>query len=130
VREATVLLVEDDPDMRTLVGLALPDLAPKLGRPVRVVAAADVDEALLHLRCVVPDLMLLDVSLPVVDGWELCRRFKADPLLRAVPIVMVTALQPTAELVARVRDAGCADLLPKPFDLDELLAVAQRHLGG
>ena len=123
-----MLVVEDDRDTRNLFALLLPELERETGRRVRVSTAADAEAALLLLRGATPDLVLLDVMLPGVDGLELARRIRADPVLRAVPVVAVTALGPAEEVAERARAAGCADVLGKPFELEELLAVVRRHL--
>jgi two-component system cell cycle response regulator DivK len=125
VRARVVLVVDDDPDVRVLLcaALTLPELAD-LG-PVRVLTARDAGAALVLLDGPAPDLVLLDVGSPGEDGFALCRRLRATPRLRRVPVVAVGALGARE----RARAAGCDGYLAKPFDLDELLAAVRRWLG-
>ncbi len=75
-----------------------------------------------------PDLILMDLSLPVVDGWEATRRIKANQHLNQIPIIALTAhaMRSDAE---RARAAGCDDYLTKPLDEDILFAKLDRFLG-
>ena len=85
-----------------------------------VVTAATGEEALLRVLKDKPDLVLLDIMLPGIDGYEVCRRLRADPKTSFLPVVMVTA----SGLPEKVRaiEAGADDFVPKPFDQLELLA--------
>ncbi|MBI1876082.1 MAG: response regulator [Acidobacteria bacterium] len=87
--------------------------------------ASDGFEALHRARALMPDVILMDLSLPGIDGWEVTRRLKADPLTHRIPIVAVTAhsLPGDAE---RARRAGCDGFVTKPCFLDELLEEIQR----
>jgi two-component system, OmpR family, response regulator MprA len=110
---ARVLVVDDDPKMLSLMrrGLSFAGYAVDL--------AADGAEALAAARDRTPDLVVLDVMLPVVDGLEVCRRLRlGDPSL---PILMLTAKDRVPDRVAGL-DAGADDYLVKPFAFDELLA--------
>jgi DNA-binding response OmpR family regulator len=124
-----VLVVEDDPDLRVLLcaALTLPELAD-LG-PVEVLTARDTATALAVLEERLPDMVLLDVGLPGEDGFALCRRLRALPRFRTVPIVAVSGLGPREGARAAARAAGCDGYLAKPFDLDELLTAVRRWLG-
>lgn len=75
-----------------------------------------------------PDLILMDLSLPGVDGWEATRRLKARPETAAIPVIALTAhaMQGDEE---RARACGCDDYLTKPIDEDQLFATLERHLG-
>ena len=114
-----ILVVEDDPTTRELFALALSDA----GYPV--LTAATGAAALATARAARPRLILLNVRLPGLDGVAVCRRLRADPGTRGIPVVFVTA--DTGE-VARGRLARCAHagLLAKPFRLDDLLAAVRR----
>ena len=70
---------------------------------------------------VAPDLILMDMSLPVIDGWEATRRIKADPATAAIPVIALTA-HAMAEDRDKALAAGCDDYDTKPIDLDRLLA--------
>ena len=75
-----------------------------------------------------PDLILMDLSLPVVDGWEATRRLKANAALRHIPIIALTAHAMTGD-EAKARAAGCDDYLSKPIDEDLLFAKLKHFLG-
>ena len=111
---ATVLVVVDEPqNLEVLQGfLHLEGFT--------VLTAEDGETALLALPAGRPDLVLLDVRLPGLDGFEVCRRIKNNPATAFVPVVMVTALQGTQERV-RGAAAGADEFLTKPFDHTELI---------
>jgi len=116
-----VLVVDDlDANRRLLESLLEP-----LGVTVR--QAADGREALEEVETHPPDLILLDVMMPEVNGLEVCAQLKADPRTRLIPIVVITALHGEQEKV-RAIDAGADDFLNKPFSKVELLARAKALL--
>ena len=82
--------------------------------------------ALAEREC--PDLILMDLSLPVIDGWEATRRIKANAMLQQTPIIALTAHAMTGD-EAKAKAAGCDDYLSKPIDEDLLFAKLQRFLG-
>ncbi|MBM4019923.1 MAG: response regulator [Planctomycetes bacterium] len=84
-------------------------------------AACDGQEALLKVQSDRPDLILLDAVLPKIDGFEVCRRLRADEATAVIPIIMVTALKDTEDRI-RGLEAGADDFLSRPFDRGELLA--------
>jgi two-component system cell cycle response regulator DivK len=75
-----------------------------------------------------PDLILMDLSLPVIDGWEATRRIKADVALRQIPIIALTAHAMSGD-EQKARTAGCDDYLSKPIDEDVLFAKLRTFLG-
>ncbi|HUU91103.1 MAG TPA: response regulator [Phycisphaerae bacterium] len=85
------------------------------------VAAYDGEEALEKVAAEKPDLILLDILMPKLDGFEVCRRIRADEATAVVPIIMVTALRETEDRIQGL-EAGADDFLSKPFDRGELLA--------
>jgi CheY-like chemotaxis protein len=116
----TVLVVEDDEITR--VGLTF--LLRAAGR--RVIAAADGRQALDYLeRYPPPDLILLDLLMPVLDGWNFLGAVKDAPRLAAVPVVVMTAASRTRDWALA---SGCAGFLQKPFSAEELLAEVRRCL--
>jgi len=112
---ASVLVVDDEPDVReTVAALLSPD-----GYELRF--ATNGHEALAAARGAPPDLVLLDVMMPHLDGFETCRRLRADPVLTDVPVVLVTVLD-DRESRLKGFDAGADDFVSKPFDRLELRA--------
>jgi CheY-like chemotaxis protein len=118
-----VLIVEDNQENRDM-------LARRLQRKgydtlIAVDGQAGVDSALRDR----PDLVLMDMSLPVIDGWEATRRIKADATGARIPIIALTAHAMAGDR-ARAVQAGCDDYDPKPVDLPRLLAKMQALLPG
>lgn len=116
-----LLVVEDNPINAEL----LVHLMGAHGYEVRT--AADATQALKALAERRPDLILLDLQLPDIDGFELARRLKADPATRAIPIVAVTSYaMPTDR--AQALAAGCDDYVAKPINTRELPQLVARYL--
>jgi DNA-binding response OmpR family regulator len=113
-----VLLVEDDPTVRTLVRMLLQD------EGLEVIEAASGTEALDRFRDHDPDLVLLDVRLPGVNGFEVCRQVRRTS---DVPIIMVTAQDDSHDVVAGL-ELGADDYVTKPFNDRELLARVRAQL--
>ncbi|MFM7206834.1 MAG: response regulator [Planctomycetaceae bacterium] len=103
-----VLVVDDEEDLLELVRYNL----VKEGYAVECVGSGE--QALQSVRLNPPDLLVLDLMLPAVDGLEVCRRLKADPRTRGVPIVMLTAKGEEADMVAGL-ERGADDYVAKPF---------------
>jgi CheY-like chemotaxis protein len=122
-QEQYVLLVEDDDAIGAVTSTILRE---ELGLAVTWVTtgARALEVCARHP----PRLVLLDLSLPGLDGLEVCRRLKADTATRAVPVVAVSAMAPITQVKTAATEAGCDDWLTKPFGLDELIAIAQRWL--
>jgi putative two-component system response regulator len=110
-----ILVVDDDEANRELLESVL-ELTG-----FSVTSAADGRQALIEFERTSPDLVLLDVQMPNVDGFEVCRRLKSNPGTRLTPIVLVTALSATEDRI-RGLEAGADDFLIKPVDRSELLA--------
>jgi PAS domain S-box-containing protein len=112
---ATILLVDDVPaNLETLRELLETD-------QYRLIEAADGPTALRLARETAPDLVILDVMMPGMDGYEVCRRLRADSQLAEVPVIMLTALDDKESRIAGIK-AGADDFLTKPFDRSELRA--------
>src|SRR6267143_1743296 len=106
---ARILVVDDDP-------LNVELLTIKLEREYYVVStAADGFEALVKIEAEQPDILLLDVMMPALDGFDTCRRIRADPVMAHIPVVMVTALSDVADRVKGL-EAGADDFLTKPIN--------------
>jgi CheY-like chemotaxis protein len=116
-RTTRVLVVEDDESIRELVDLVLS------GAGYEVVTAQNGAVALQVVGGVRPDLILLDMRMTVMDGWEFARRYRSSPEPHA-PIVVLTAARDAAERAAEIHANG---YLGKPFGVDELLALVDDH---
>ena len=108
----SVLIVEDDPNIRELLQLYL----EKDGYAVTL--ASDGGQGLSKFRAIKPDLVLLDVMMPVMDGWEVCKAIRAEG---NTPVIMLTAKGETDDKVMGLK-AGADDYVTKPFEMKELLA--------
>jgi CheY-like chemotaxis protein len=117
-----ILLVEDNELSRDMLSRRL------ARRGYEVLTAADGEQAVATARGGAPDLILMDMSLPVIDGWEATRRLKAGPATRDIPIIALTALAMASD-ERMARDAGCDDFDTKPVDLPRLLEKMERWLG-
>lgn len=112
-RTATVLLVEDDRDGRRMYA----DWLSQAG--FRVLEAHNGWQALERAFESAPDLVITDLNIPGIDGFELTRRLRRDPRTRGVPILAVTGYAAFAADPGRARRAGCDDVLPKPCSPDD-----------
>lgn len=119
-RQRAVLVVDDSPTVRKLVSLTL----EKEG--YRVSTAAEAVEAQQRIRDEVPDLILLDITMPGMDGYQLCKLLKADRHTAHVPVVMLSGKDGFFDKI-RGRMAGSTEYVTKPFKPEVLLDVAQRH---
>jgi len=111
---AYILLVEDTPDNRQIAELILRDAGHT------VLSVTDGASGMVAAATARPDIILMDLALPLIDGWEATRRIKANPATHDIPVIAFTAhvLQEDAE---RAHEAGCAAVIAKPFEIDALL---------
>jgi CheY-like chemotaxis protein len=116
-----ILVVEDVEFNRDL-------MVQLLEEEYEVLTAVDGQEGVERAQRERPDLILMDLSLPRLNGWEATRRIKQDPALRHIPIIAVSAHAMTGD-EARARESGCDDYISKPLDEDELFAKLRRILG-
>lgn len=116
-----ILLVEDNELNRDMLSRRL------IRRGYEVVMASDGAEALAGAARERPDLILLDMSLPVIDGWEAARRLKADLALRSIPVIALTAHAMSGDR-ERALEAGCDEFDTKPVEFDRLLAKMESLL--
>jgi two-component system, OmpR family, response regulator MtrA len=110
-----ILLVEDDPSIREIAKLGLTNAG------FHVTTAADGREGLLHFHQTPFDLVVLDVMLPVLDGYEVCRQIRAES---RVPVIMLSAKSDTVDVVVGL-ELGADDYVTKPFEMAELVARAR-----
>ena len=113
--DASILVIDDEAMIRKVVGRAL------IAVGCTVVYAADGEEALAKLSEALPDLVISDVTMPRIDGFELLKRIRSQARTRAVPVILLTGRDDTEDLVAGM-GLGADDYLVKPFALRELLA--------
>ena len=119
---ARILLVEDNEMNRDM-------LSRRLARKgYEVVMAVDGGQALAMAQAEMPDLILMDMSLPVMDGWEVTRRLKAAKPTKSIPIIALTA-HAMADDERMAREAGCDDFDTKPIELTRLLEKIEAMLG-
>jgi len=115
-----ILVVEDGEFNRDL-------MLQLLGDDYEVVLAGDGREGLRKAEQERPDLILMDLGLPLLDGWETTRRIKRDPALKGIPIIAVTSHAMVGD-ESKAREAGCDEYLAKPIDEDELMRAIRRFL--
>lgn len=116
-----ILLVEDNELNRDMLSRRL------IRRGYEIVMAVDGAEALTGAARERPDLILMDMSLPKIDGWEATRRLKADPTLCAIPVIALTAHAMTGDR-ERALEAGCDEFDTKPIEFERLIAKMERLL--
>jgi two-component system, cell cycle response regulator DivK len=116
-----ILVVEDQEDNRRI----LRDLFANAG--YELIEAESGEEALTALTVRLPDLILMDIQLPIMDGYETTRRIRADPESKAIPILAVTSYALVGD-EDKALAAGCNDYVTKPYSPRALLAKVQQHL--
>jgi CheY-like chemotaxis protein len=116
-----ILVIDDQVEIARLI-------ARILGKSYDVSTAEDGESGLRRVSIDLPDLVLLDLNMPNMDGWEVCRRLKSDPRTREIPVVMMTAGESTPEDAARGLSLGASEYLVKPFVREVLIHNVQRIL--
>jgi len=117
-----ILCIEDEPEMIDLIRLILGR------RGFEVVGAAGGKEGLEKVRQQPPDLVLLDLMMPDMDGWEVYQQMKADDRTRNIPVIVVTAKAQNIDRVLAMHIAKVDDYITKPFSPQELLMSVERVL--
>jgi two-component system, cell cycle response regulator DivK len=118
---AKILIVEDNPDNMLLTVMLLESAGHT------VLSAIDAEAGLSQARAERPDLILMDIQLPGMDGLEAAALLKADPLTSAVPVIALTALAMKGD-EERIRAAGCDGYIAKPIGIQDFLANVTAHL--
>ncbi|HEY2244587.1 MAG: response regulator [Xanthobacteraceae bacterium] len=116
-----ILVVEDQPDNRQIIRDMLADTGYEIAE------AENGEEALAAIAKQRPDLILMDIQLPVMDGYAATRRIKTDPALKSIPVIAVTSYALSGE-EKKAREAGCDDYVPKPYSPRQLLAKIRQYL--
>lgn len=116
-----ILVVEDQEDNRRILRDLLVSVSYELTE------AENGEQALAAVAKERPDLILMDIQLPIMDGYEATRRLKADPSTRAIPIIAVTSYALSGD-ETKARAAGCDDFVPKPYSPRQLLAKIRQYL--
>lgn len=119
---ARILIAEDEPDIRELVAFTLRFAGHE------VVATSNGEEALHKASEYVPDIILMDVRMPRMTGYDACRAMKADPLLKNIPVVFLSAKGQDSEIQTGL-EAGAEEYLLKPFAPDQLTERVKAILG-
>ena len=120
--DALVLIGEDEPDNQVILQTVVESLVG-----ARADVAADGIAVLASVARERPNMILLDLMMPGLDGFEVTRKLKADPQTRAIPIVAVSALARPDDRESALA-AGCDDFVRKPFELDILESLIRSHL--
>lgn len=110
-----ILLVEDNELVREMM------IERLLDKGFEVLTASDGEQALAQVRAAKPDLVLMDMSIPVLNGWDATQRIKADPTLRHIPVIALTAHAIAGEREKSL-EAGCDEYETKPVNFPQLLA--------
>lgn len=116
-----ILVVDDEADVVTVIQRTL------MSEGFEVLTAYDGISALDLAEAENPDLILLDIMMPMMSGYEVCEQLKANPQTKAIPVVCVTSAHST-EALSRSRHAGAVTVIMKPFTPAELVAQIRRHL--
>jgi DNA-binding response OmpR family regulator len=111
---ARILIAEDEPDIRELVAFTLRFAGHE------VTTTANGEEALQQASQIVPDIIIMDVRMPKMTGYDACRAMKADVVLKDIPVVFLSAKGQDSEIQAGL-DAGAEEYLLKPFAPDQLV---------
>lgn len=120
-QKGTVLLVEDNEDNRIVYSTILQHDG------YRVLTVGDGERGIALAREAKPDLILMDISIPIIDGWEATKTLKSDPITQGIPIVALTAHALPSDR-QNAMDVGCADYIPKPAEPRAVLDVVNRIL--
>jgi CheY-like chemotaxis protein len=118
-RVRTILVADDEPEVLDLVSILLE------WDDYTVVQAKDGEEALAQARAAKPDLMLLDVRMPRIDGLGVLEVLQADPDLQPIPVVMLSVMTNDSQ-VKTALEAGAVAYMPKPFELGEMIRLVER----
>ena len=120
--ERTVLIIEDE----KLIIVSTQMVLEAAG--FRVESAVNGEEGIQKARSIRPDLVLLDIMMPGIDGWETLTRLKRDPETSGIPVIIFTAREHSRGH-QKSTEMGAADYFRKPFEPDELIELVEKHVG-
>lgn len=118
-----IMIVEDDPDMADIIKLVMEDAG------YETTSIYSGRECLHRIKEVKPDLVLLDIMMPEMDGWEVHRRLKEDEETKDIPIIAVTAKTQSIDKMIGLHVVGVSDYITKPFGRKELVDSVKKVLG-
>ncbi|MFA5231910.1 MAG: response regulator [Candidatus Omnitrophota bacterium] len=118
-----ILVVDDEPDILDLATVRL----KKLG--YEIIEAVDAEEAIALLQNNTPDLILLDLLLPKMQGDELCKKLKSDEKYKNIPIILFTASTIRPSVSEKMNEMGADDCIIKPFEPQELIGKVKQFIG-
>lgn len=119
-----ILVADDSPDARAIIVFFLKHIG------LHVIEASTGPRALTAARTTHPELILLDICLPVISGDEVTVQLKADPATRNIPIIILTALPKDENVVKRAIKCGAEEILVKPYSFNHLGEVIRRYVHG
>jgi DNA-binding response OmpR family regulator len=117
----TLLIVDDDPNIFQLLNVNLENAG------YRVLKASDGEEAIEMALTETPDLIILDIMMPKIDGYQVCRKLRENEQTHLIPIIVLSARDKPSDKIKGLK-LGADDYLTKPFDMDELLARIDTRL--
>lgn len=117
------MVIDDEPDILDLATVRL----KKLG--YEIIEAIDAEEALVILQNKIPDLILLDLLLPKMQGDELCKKLKSDNKFKYIPVILFTASAIRPNLPEKIKEMGADDCIMKPFEAGKLLEKVRKFIG-
>ncbi|MBI9089331.1 MAG: response regulator [Desulfobacterium sp.] len=121
INKKLILIVDDNPENRKVLGTLLINNGYDVG------AASDGQKALDFIQIEQPDLILLDIMMPGINGFKVCEKLKSNPGTKNIPVIFLTAKTSTADIVKGFRVGGI-DYISKPFNSEELIARVNTHI--
>ena len=118
-----ILVVDDEPDILDVATVRLKHLG------YEIIPAVDAEEVLAFLQNNTPDLILLDLLLPKMQGDELCKKLKSDDKYKNIPVILFTASTIRPGLPEKIKEIGADDCIIKPFEPEELLGKVKKIIG-
>jgi CheY-like chemotaxis protein len=122
VMNKTIIFIDDEPDILKVTTFRL----KKMG--YNIITAANGKDGLELIRTENTDLVFLDLLMPVMDGYEICKLIKRDESLKDIPVVLFTAVE-DKRVANALKETGADGILAKPYETDELLKIVHRFVG-